>query len=375
MLNYESRPGALPHTGARYKYDRKLNVVNDVLTGQVIKAKEDGTFDIGSKLYPNDLTEAELYLLTHKPLYLNQKDFFDNFRTPNIQVITTPNSTIGRRTAFWKLNVECVNYPGFYYIPGFTQYVINRKGTLISLIKGIKLTQSVSSVGYLTSRINRDDGKTHYAQIHNLLGLVFKDWDHEIIDMVIDHLDGNKLNLDLTNLEWTSFSENVRRANKMGLSGKGTSNPLYCYDVQDNIAYTFYSQADATRELNLKKGSLQAHLQKQDKNGLLYGRYFIVYREVDEQGNFIDGYDQDDPTGNKLVDTMEFRTREGSQPKAVLVKNVSNGIITKFTSVVNFIKDSGLTRKQVYPRLRDKRQKKYGDIIFKYEDDDTDWIL
>ena len=60
MLNYESRPGALPHTGARYKYDRKLNVVNDVLTGQVIKAKEDGTFDIGSKLYPNDLTEAEL---------------------------------------------------------------------------------------------------------------------------------------------------------------------------------------------------------------------------------------------------------------------------------------------------------------------------
>ena len=72
---------------------------------------------------------------------------------------------------------------------------------------------------------------------------------------------------------------------------------------------------------------------------------------------------------------MEFRTREGSQPKAVLVKNVSNGIITKFTSVVNFIKDSGLTRKQVYPRLRDKRQKKYGDIIFKYEDDDTDWIL
>lgn len=43
-------------------------------------------------------------------------------------------------------------------------------------------------------------------------------------------------------------------------------------------------------------------------------------------------------------------------------------------SVVNFIQYSGLTRKQVYPRLREKRQKVYGDIIFKYEDDDTEWI-
>ena len=57
-----------------------------------------------------------------------------------------------------------------------------------------------------------------------------------------------------------------------------------------------------------------------------------------------------------------------------IVKSLTTGEITKFPSVVNFIQYSGLTRKQVYPRLREKRQKVYSDIIFKYEDDDTEWI-
>ena len=78
-----------------------------------------------------------------------------------------------------------------------------------------------------------------------------------------------------------------------------------------------------------------------------------------------------------IPNTMQrfhFHLSEGSQPKPVLVKSLTTGEITKFPSVVNFIQYSGLTRKQVYPRLREKRQKVYGDIIFKYEDDDTEWI-
>lgn len=373
MLSYVKYRGShIPYTGKRYFFDFKGGYVVDNLDQSKL-GSQDGYWNLPNTRFPSNLSEDELYLLTYKPMYMDKDDFFNNFRTNRINIIATPNTTPARNTRFWKLNVECSSYPGFYYIPGFTNYVISKHGKVISLITGQFLKFANNSTGYPACRMNRDDGKSCYTLLHTLLGLTFKDWDWTVVNLVIDHIDGDKRNYDLSNLEFVTDGENKRRAQNMGLI-PNKSKPIYCYDLLENVAFTFINQNEASDKLNIPKSSIQNHLSKTEEHKLLHSRYFMAYRIVGEDGEYIDGYDFDNPESNKLKNLMEHKKAEGSQPKPVLMKCVSTGEIVEFPSVVNFIQYSGLTRKQVYPRLREMKQKQYGDIIFKYKDDISEWI-
>lgn len=373
MLSYEKYKGVhLPYTGSRFFFEMKENFILDNHTGAKIYPQDD-LWTIPNKKYPAKLTKDELYLLTRKPMYMDQEDFFKSFRTDRIEIIAKPNTNVARNTRFWKLNVECGNYEGYYYIPGFTNYVISRTGIVISLITGLKLKFSKNSTGYPACRMNRDDGKSSYMLLHSLLGVTFKEWDHSIINLVIDHLDADKTNYSLDNIEFVTDAENKRRAHALGLI-PSKAKPIYCYDLLTNKVHTFVNQKSASETLKVPTSTIQNHLSKVERNKLLHSRYFLEYRIVGEDGTYIDGFDFDDPNSNKLIDLMNYKTGEGSQPKPVLMKNISTGEITTFPSVVNFIKFSGLTRKQVYPRLKQSLQRRYGDIIFKYADDTSKWI-
>ena len=73
----------------------------------------------------------------------------------------------------------------------------------------------------LRQSLNRPDGymrvgldKKHYY-VHRLVADTFYDGDHDNMD--VNHIDGNKLNNELPNLEWLSRKENVEHAFINGL--------------------------------------------------------------------------------------------------------------------------------------------------------------
>ena len=93
-------------------------------------------------------------------------------------------------------------------IPGFSGYFISRCGVVYSTRSSeiVMLTQRLSSSGYISVTITDDNENRTSLGIHRLLALSYVPKRSE--DTEVNHIDGNKLNNDLSNLEWTTRSGN-----------------------------------------------------------------------------------------------------------------------------------------------------------------------
>lgn len=64
-----------------------------------------------------------------------------------------------------------------------------------------------------------DDGKRHRYSVHRLILENFKPVEN-MDKMQVNHIDGNKWNNKLSNLEWVTCSENNKHAHKIGLKSQ-----------------------------------------------------------------------------------------------------------------------------------------------------------
>lgn len=105
----------------------------------------------------------------------------------------------------------------WHQIPEHPGYEINKQGDVRSLRLrlGRTIKRRINGRGYYYVRLS-DNGKLSYLTIHRLLAKIFIPNSNDYSD--VNHIDGNKLNNDLTNLEWCSRSHNVQHAFSMGLN-------------------------------------------------------------------------------------------------------------------------------------------------------------
>ena len=98
---------------------------------------------------------------------------------------------------------------------GYPDYCITNSGKVYSLKSRRFLNTQYNDGGYEVITL-RSNGKTNTLKIHRLLCLVFKS--NEYFDgAMVNHIDGNKKNNNLSNLEWVTRSENVLHAYDLGL--------------------------------------------------------------------------------------------------------------------------------------------------------------
>lgn len=90
------------------------------------------------------------------------------------------------------------------------------------------------------------NGKSTSLNVHNLVAYTFKPVPSKLLP-AIDHVDVDKTNHDLHNLEWVGQSENTRRAYQEGANK--TSKPVAAYDINGNIVDAWYAVSAAEKDM------------------------------------------------------------------------------------------------------------------------------
>jgi len=132
----------------------------------------------------------------------------------------------GTRVRFPYEKVYNLNYiapwTGFSYVDnfwmgpiGFRHYWVTWDGRVFSDLTGTYLVGNFSFDGYLRVLLKRDSGGYITIGIHRLVAMMYLP--NPLNKPEVNHIDGNKLNNCVTNLEWCSGQENVAHALKHGL--------------------------------------------------------------------------------------------------------------------------------------------------------------
>lgn len=100
-------------------------------------------------------------------------------------------------------------------VSGFNKYSIHPDGLVRHDRKNLIRKLTLNHRGYWGLTLQTDDGRVGYVELHRILALAF------ILNPKnkpeVNHIDGVKTNCALDNLEWNTYSENMRHAIAIGL--------------------------------------------------------------------------------------------------------------------------------------------------------------
>ena len=99
-------------------------------------------------------------------------------------------------------------------IKNFPKYEVSSEGKIRNAITGRILKPGNNTKGYLIVTLYRD-GNPYTKKIHRLVADAF--YDGQFDGLEVNHIDGNKTNNFIGNLEWCTGSENINHAYKTGL--------------------------------------------------------------------------------------------------------------------------------------------------------------
>lgn len=138
----------------------------------------------------------------------------------------------------------------FIPIKGYEHdYAIDCHGHILSLLTDQYVTPSVDTNGYLKVTLMKD-GVRAVKRVHRLVAEHFLPND-DAGKTVINHIDGNKQNPDVTNLEWCTQQENVQHAHTTGLQTKTSDKSVVRGDGR-----VYRSLTEAAQDNNITKSAI-----------------------------------------------------------------------------------------------------------------------
>ena len=148
------------------------------------------------------------------------------------------------------------------WIKGFeNKYLVSTWGRVVSMPvtghSGGLMTLSVGNSGYLQVSLRDNSKKSNYTTryVHRLVAEAFIDNPEHMRE--VDHIDGNKLNNNVDNLEWVSSGENKKRAYAQGLypRKRNYNSPLRKAVIMDGTT-RFESLTEAAHAIGTSTGSV-----------------------------------------------------------------------------------------------------------------------
>ena len=92
-------------------------------------------------------------------------------------------------------------------------YMVSNLGRVKGIRKAI-MGQHDNGLGYLQCKIKMKDGKSRFLKVHRMVAIAFIPNPENKPE--VNHIDGNKRNNSVDNLEWVTHGENIRKGWERG---------------------------------------------------------------------------------------------------------------------------------------------------------------
>lgn len=163
-------------------------------------------------------------------------------------------------------------------IPSLQRYKASSCG-LVCGLSGV-WTKGFVRNGYSIVGVIDTDGTPSERRVHRLVAETFCDGQSTHRN-VVNHINGNKVLNDSSNLEWTTPSENSKHAHAMGLQATPVGRKINQYDARTGVLVkTHESVRSASREVSAHHQNLTACCRGRQKTA--YGfKWGYVYSEED----------------------------------------------------------------------------------------------
>lgn len=123
------------------------------------------------------------------------------------------------------------------------------KGKGLDYKKGKIISGSTDSKGYRYLTLKGQDCTIKNPKIHRLVAIAFVKNPHN--KPQVNHIDGDKLNNDISNLEFVTNEENRRHALETGLK-KEMNYGVAQYDLEGKLLNIFHTASEALEHLGIK---------------------------------------------------------------------------------------------------------------------------
>ena len=201
-----------------------------------------------------------------------------------------------------------------------TFYSVSNYGEVRNDSTGTLLKGSVANNGYhmvhLRYRIDK------YCSVHRLVMKAFcpvEDMD----ELQINHIDGDKLNNYIENLEWSTALENMRHSFQTGLQ-RYEMKPCHMYDLEGSYIKSFINSNEAARELGVDRNNILRCLNNEQQHYLKYQFKTFKKDKIDEWSH---------PNKNRVyvyTDDGEYVDTYESQTECAKAFGVSNSSISRY---------------------------------------------
>ncbi|ATE84065.1 HNH endonuclease [Lactococcus phage LP0304] len=143
----------------------------------------------------------------------------------------------------------------FVKIEAFENYEVSNLGKVRNIKSGRILKPELIHNGYLRHCLY-ENNKKKYLFLHKIIATAFIDNPDE--KPCVNHIDENKLNNDLSNLEWCTVRENNVHGTRMKRIAEKLSKKVVQLDLNDNVLNEFESMKQAGQETGTSAGDISS---------------------------------------------------------------------------------------------------------------------
>jgi len=263
-----------------YLVSKEGNIYSTKINRLVTGSKEhDGSLKIdvrypdGSrKAYYAHLLAAEAFL--PNPNHQSKVTHIDgdksNNNITNLKWVGVPNS-VGKYLEGWSgLDLDSMSD-----IPGYPNHLINRSGDVYSINNKRLLRICRDKPGYAIVSLTIGD-RSISRRVHRLLAITYLPNPNNLPQ--INHIDGNKRNNSLHNLEWSTSEHNINHAFDKRLNSKAVRCSLL--DITTNKYTCYRSFEKLSKIIGVRSSVIRPYVKNSEKYPIM-NRYVITINESD----------------------------------------------------------------------------------------------